>query len=95
MKKTTRLEVEKMMEKYLSLVWYARKSPEDYAIKGVEAAAKSVEFLHPEEVKELKGQHSDWQHGFNSGMLAATRFFLEADLGNIEFAIDQFPELDS
>ena len=95
MKKTTKVEVEKMMEKYLSLVWYARKRPEDYAIKGVEAEVKSVEFLYPEEVKQLKGKHSDWQHGFNSGMLAATRFFLEADLGNLEFAIEEFPELDS
>lgn len=95
MKNTTKLELEKMEEKYCSLVWYARKRPEDFAIKGVEASAKSVEFLYPEEVNELHNGHSDWQHGFNSGMLAATRFFMEAEVGNINDAIDNFPELDT
>lgn len=75
MKNTTKLELEKMEEKYCSLVWYARKRPEDFAIKGVEASAKSVEFLYPEEVNELQNGHSDWRTSSESGLCASTFLF--------------------
>jgi len=85
----------KLHEKYVSLVWYARKRPEDYAIEGVAKAASEVEFLYPDDIKALRGEDGDWSHGFNSGVLAGIRYVLTSYDISIEQANEWFPELDS
>lgn len=98
MKATNAKLQEKLLEledKYYQLVWYARKSFEDFSIPGVEAAAKSVEFLFENETNDLNGKDGDWYHGFNSGVLAGVRFALTAKEYGIEQAEFDFPELDT
>jgi hypothetical protein len=66
-------------EKYSDLVWIARRNidavladPDHPSLPGVvEIMAK-----HPLELRKLQGQDGDWQHGFNSGMLAASRMYM-------------------
>ena len=99
-----------MSSKYLDLVWYARKAPlddPDYwdgvpeEIKhGAGNSMSRVEEMFPDEIDELKSDHGDWTHGFNSGMLAAIRFVLTAEYdddpdGGLQGAIEDFPELDT
>ena len=88
-------------DKYDRLVWFARKAPADHPSwnnvpadikRGALNAASQVEEMYPDEVDELHGEHSDWQHGFNSGMLAALRFVLHAAEDPDE-AEECFPEL--
>lgn len=84
-----------MEQKYFDLVWLARSRPED----GDVAAAKrdTIRRLYPEEAGELRGDSSDWQHGFHSGCLAALRLAVGL-LGNkteIEMAERDFPFLDT
>jgi len=59
-------------EKYHALVWYAR-SPS----MGSESAgsAKEIEAQYPDETERLSSSSGDWEHGFNSGCLAAARLF--------------------
>ena len=65
-------------EKYLDLVWIARcnidavlSDPDHPSRPGVvEIMAK-----HRLELRKLQGQDGDWQHGFNSGLLAASRMY--------------------
>ncbi len=81
--------------KYADLLWYARTSPEHINIKGVKENKERIEKLYPNEVTELQSENGDWQHGFNSGMVAALRYILTLeDLGK-EQADDEFPQLDS
>tara|TARA_A100001035_G_C27624995_1_gene427222 strand:+ start:352 stop:801 length:450 start_codon:yes stop_codon:yes gene_type:complete len=75
-------------DKYFDLVWYARKHPiedKDYWDKvpkdireGAFECMKKVEAKYPREVKSLSEETGisspDWEHGFNSGCLAAFRF---------------------
>ena len=81
--------------KYCDLVWYARSRPENIDIKGVREAKHRIEKAHPTEINNLTHGESDWEHGFNSGMLAATRYILELADGDKEFADDLFPFLDT
>ena len=69
-------------EKYESLVWYARSKPKDSVFwdsvsteikEGALNAQALVEEKYPDEVDDLRSPHSDWSHGFNSGMLACLR----------------------
>ena len=71
-----------MEEKYFNLVWYARKAPPDDAEHWAETTAEiktaalnemaKVEEMFPDEVDALKCPDcGDWNHGFNSGMLAS------------------------
>jgi hypothetical protein len=76
--------------KYFSLVWYARsdeqKMVDEERYEGL-AMIKKVKYEFPEEVKELQECDSNWQHGFNSGMLACIRFlesYMKDDLWPIE-----------
>lgn len=81
-------------KKYFDLVWLARKRPED-AI-AADAVAR-VRLEYPDEVERLGGEHGDWEHGFNSGCLAAFRLAIGL-LGNneeAEFAVQEFPFLDT
>ena len=115
-------EVQYLEYKYRSLVWYARKPPydlieEEYKKTGIpqETIEKCMEAKlkyqkkFPKETSQLARDGGDWHHGFNSGMLAATRFVLTAldtttstdedgiefNHGGLEIAKDWFPELDT
>ena len=81
-------------KKYCDLVWFARSNPEEQV--GA-AGRKRVIESHPEEVARLQGEHTDWEHGFNSGCLAAFRYAIGL-LGTkveTEMAIRDFPFLDT
>jgi len=106
-KKLSQLE-----EKYFQLVWYARKplyenqgdwleyfadTPDD-VILTCRQKMQEVEAEYPEETKKIcSPERGDWEHGFNSGCLAAFRWIISAthkDEG-IERAEESFPELDT
>jgi len=99
MKKATKKEVLDLSveqeEKYFNLVWFARKSQKDMEIPEVKKGVLEVIKKYPTEVKNLQGKDGDWEHGFNSGCLAAFRFIITAMTENVEDAKDFFPELDS
>ena len=81
-----------LSEKYLDLVWYARKPPvgseaiQDYladtpeSIKlGCLKAQIKVKEQYPGECEALEDPETgSWEHGFNSGCLAALRLALSA-----------------
>ena len=97
---------------------YWDKTPEKIRNTAFEAREK-VEKKYPNEVARLKEEvkvgevvfsSPDWEHGFNSGVLAAMRFVLtafddttetceetgeELCFGGVENARDTFPELDT
>ena len=94
----------RMEGKYFALVWYARSRPRqdtEYWQKvsssireGAFNSQERVEAAYPLEVIALE---DDWNHGFNSGCLAAFRYVLSAldkDLG-IPVAEEEFPSLDT
>ena len=100
MKKTKAAVMEQLKaleNKYEMLVWYARKSPQQIAtMEGVRIAAMRVESDYPEETAALRSHDAgDWSHGFNSGMLAATRYALDCFVTGIEMADMAFPDLSS
>ena len=113
-------KLQELEDKYCKLVWYARKAPSDSTeywagvpddIKtGALNSASKVEEFFPEETDALKSEEGDWQHGFNSGCLAAFRFIstsLDTSLheddetgemvcfGGIDQAEEEFPFLDT
>jgi len=96
LKEATKLMLENC-EKYFDLVWYARadrkKLLEGEHYEGLKAM-QEIEQKFPEEIKSL-GEDDNWSHGFNSGMLAASRLYLEMIEGDIEFALSNHPDLDS
>jgi hypothetical protein len=100
MKKATKKEILEMAltmeKKYFDLVWFARKTDEDYnTIPLAKEAMDRIMDQYEEEVDNLSGIDGDWHHGFNSGCLAAFRLILGmADYG-VEEAIEEFPFLDS
>ena len=91
-------------EKFQKLVWWARKQPSDHPFwdtvpshikTGALNAASQVEEMYPDECDSLKcADCGDFEHGFNSGMLAALRFVLHAT-EDPETAEECFPELDT
>jgi hypothetical protein len=88
-------ELHKLESKYESLVWYARKSPQQIAtIAGLKAAVTEVECKYPDETAALRSADSgDWSHGFNSGMLAAVRLAQGLMEFDAEVAYINFPDL--
>ena len=107
-------------EKYFNLVWYARSphkeiihqvykdTPEDI-IQGALNAQSKVEEQYPDEIDAYR-ENPDWQHGFNSGCLAAMRYVMTAlypceiedeeeggtfTYGGLEDAKEEFPMLDT
>ena len=64
-------------------------------IPEVRKAVLDVMKKYPTEVKNLQSESGDWQHGFNSGCLAAFRFIISAMTESVDEAKDFFPELDS
>lgn len=104
MKKPERIKkaVELMLkneDKYCSLVWYARANPDKHSGSIKEAVLKGikdVENKFPKETASFNEEGAnDWEHGFNSGMLAASRLYLSMIEYNVEQALEDFPELDS
>ena len=79
-----------MRERYFDIVWYARSTEPE----GEEGRAR-IEEERPDDVKTLRECDDNWQHGFNSGMLAAIRFFLTANTDGLGQAFDDFPMLDT
>ncbi len=71
----TRKLLSQMERKYDSLVAYARKPRNDTTHPAYEFC-RDMERDFPEETSQLNCiNDSDWNHGFNSGMLASTRLF--------------------
>lgn len=73
-----------LMEKYFELVWFARANPEQIRESGnyklyrkVLKRLDTIANTYPIEVRELFEEGTDWQHGFNSGILAYSRFLAE------------------
>lgn len=105
--------------KYCDLVWYARSNPAsdtDYwetvppqIRDGAFKSQMKVEEQHFDDVVALRNDETNWQHGFNSGMLAGLRYVLTAfsdytiedengesiQCGGIEDAEEEFPCLDT
>ena len=96
-----------MLELHESLVWYARKDPDPNGKmwENVPADIKAGAF---EQLKKMDADETiqgllerlrdpesgDWNHGFNSGMLAGLRFFFHA-AADLDEALEMFPELDT
>ena len=94
-KELLQLIVEKE-EKYFDLVWYARKSEEHYnTIPKVKENVDRIIEQYPEETQNLSSEGGDWEHGFNSGMLAGMRYILTLDSEGKEQADEEFPFLDT
>lgn len=64
----------KEMEKYRDLVWLARSNSQEPNIVQIQNIIRSK---YPREVEKLEGENGDWEHGFNSGMLACCNLFSE------------------
>jgi hypothetical protein len=96
LKEATKLMLEHC-EKYFDLVWYARANPQKL-LEGEHYETlkliQDIENKYPKEIKSL-GEDDNWSHGFNSGMLAASRLYHEMIEGDIEFALENHPDLDS
>ena len=107
-------------DKYERLVWYARspratnvefwKAVPEQIRTGAFQAQMRVEEDFPDEVNQLRDlEQTDWQHGFNSGVLAALRFVYTAQMevvtirddegewsyGGVEDAYESFPDLST
>ena len=96
-------QIGKKADKAERLVWYARKEPSDSPFwnsvpedikTGALNAAAQVRELFPDETDALRGESGDWEHGFNSGVLAALRFVLHA-AADPEEAEECFPDLST
>lgn len=83
--------------KYCDLVWYARANPKKLLEGEHYEGLKIIQDLkdkYPKETTDIKSD-DNWSHGFNSGMLAASRLYLEMIEGDIEFALENHPDLDT
>eukprot|EP00561_Arcocellulus_cornucervis_P013138 CAMPEP_0185799688 /NCGR_PEP_ID=MMETSP1322-20130828/465_1 /TAXON_ID=265543 /ORGANISM="Minutocellus polymorphus, Strain RCC2270" /LENGTH=183 /DNA_ID=CAMNT_0028495275 /DNA_START=105 /DNA_END=656 /DNA_ORIENTATION=- len=71
------------LKKSFELVWFARnrcRYPNHEASKRIEGAEE-----HKDAISDLRGQDADYHHGFNSGLLAASRLFKEhADISHLD-----------
>ena len=67
-------------DKYCDLVWIARKNREE-ALHNTSHPSHGgvVEVInkYPDEVLTLSGPHGNFSHGFNSGILAASRMYFD------------------
>ena len=87
-------ELESWEKKYFDLVWYARTTQDEPASQ---PGRRRVEAAWPADLEELRSDDSNWQHGFNSGCLAAFRLALGllGSAEDAEFARQEFPFLDT
>jgi hypothetical protein len=87
--------VDELVGKYLDLVWLARTHPDipdQLAQKNIERILRE----HPDEVNAyIESENRDWQHGFNSGMLAGMRYVATLFYEDKETADEEFPFLDT
>ena len=99
------MKVDDLEQKYFKLVWYARKPPVSNTefwdalpadIKeGAQKVLKEVEEKYPTECTNLRCPiHGDWEHGFNSGMLAAMRL-LRRNVKISQKCMSEFPNCDT
>lgn len=108
MPKATKKEIEriliKMEEKYSSIVWFTRRSEDNLLVlteEGVEEnklifdKMDKIQSLYPTEISDLLEDEDNWEHGFNSGMLAGIRYVLTLMEMGEDQAEEWFPELDS
>ena len=101
MKKKEIIELlEEKEEKYFDLVWYARVTPEKYnTIPKTMENVDRIEKLYPTETKSLSSDTGEWEHGFNSGILAGMRYALtlldNGPMSGKEYAEEYFPFLDT
>lgn len=68
------------MSKYIDLVWFARSDPEkllEDQLYEVLQSLKRLQEKYPEETNALLEDDTSWQHGFNSGVLAYSRFLAD------------------
>jgi hypothetical protein len=112
--------ISKKQDKYFDLVWYARRNwaelthPDrgygrrhiDIRIRATEQMLR-IEMTYPQEIAKLTNtDNGDFEHGFNSGMLACLRYVttcldktIDEDeglpMGGVEAAESEFPSLDS
>ena len=98
-------QIGQKIDKYETLVWYARKDkdpsspywdsvPADIKKGAFDAIAKAEEH-YPDDIDDLNNPESGvWEHGFNSGVMAALRYFIHAAADPAE-AEEWFPELDT
>jgi hypothetical protein len=88
------LVIEKQ-QKYFELVWYARSYKNRNLDVVLEHRAR-IEKLYPNEIANLNDlDSSDWQHGFNSGMLAGLRYVVALTYYGKDYADENFPCLDT
>jgi len=99
MKKATKKEVMEMAllmeKKYFNLVWFARKTEQDYFNPEIRKPMKEVFNEYKQEVKDLFEEDGDFHHGFNSGCLAAFRMIISMMEYGVEEAVEEFPFLDT
>jgi hypothetical protein len=88
------LELDAWEKKYFDLVWYARTTPDEPLSQ---AGRQRIEAAWSADLDELRSDDSNWQHGFNSGCLAAFRLVqgLLGSEADAELAREQFPFLDT
>jgi hypothetical protein len=88
------LELDAWEKKYFDLVWYARTTSDEPVSQ---AGRQRVEAAWSADLEELRSDDTNWQHGFNSGCLAAFRLVqgLMGSEDDAEFAREQFPFLDT
>jgi hypothetical protein len=97
-----------LASKYNNLVWYARASYEKAIANGnlsekshrsILATRARILELYPSETEALHSDNDEtrnWSHGFNSGVVAATRLLMayaSRDDAGIRLAEDLFPDL--
>ena len=81
-------------KKYFDLVWLARSTPDQHG--SAPANIKRITEAWPIEAAALSSD-GQWQHGFNSGCLAAFRLAmgLLGTAADAKMAEDDFPFLDT
>lgn len=85
-------------DKYFDIVWWTRKNEKELLIEqryDVLASCQKVKEKYPEEVKKIKECPDNWQHGFNSGMLACLRLVSMMIEQDVDWALEEFPFLDT
>lgn len=94
------------MGKYFDLVWLARADKDDLLMREmyeVLKKIKEIESKFKDDVKELDECETDWQHGFNSGVLAYSRFldsYIKDELwpleetGGVDFPDEEIREIN-
>jgi hypothetical protein len=81
---------------YTDMLWFARTN--ETTLSTIELARKNydrIESQFPELVDKLRNDDSNFEHGFNSGVVAAIRYMLDLKETDLENARQNFPDLDS